>query len=28
MTQAVFKMEKGATLNWIGGHGSAHRGLI
>ena len=31
MTQAVFKMESGATLNWIvglGGHGSAHRELI
>ena len=31
MTQAVFKMESGATLNWmvgIGGHASAHRELI
>jgi len=31
MTQAVFKMESGATLNWIvgiGGHGSAGRQLI
>ena len=31
MTQAVFKMESGATLNWIvgiGGHGSTHRELI
>ena len=31
MTQALFKMESGATLNWIvgiGGHGSTHRELI
>ena len=31
MTQAMFKMESGATLDWIvgiGGHGSAHRELI
>ena len=31
MTQAMFKMESGATLNWIvgiGGHGSTHRELI
>jgi predicted dehydrogenase len=31
MTQAMFKMHSGATLNWIvgiGGHGRAHRELI